>query len=84
MIKTTNKVRNLGFIMDSDLNLNSHIKTNTKSDSYHPKNILRVKGLMSQQDLEKLVHTFIFSRLHDCNSVLTGFPNNSKRQLQLM
>ncbi|CAJ1082756.1 hypothetical protein KUCAC02_009465 [Xyrichtys novacula] len=84
MLKSTNQARNLGVVMDSDLNLNSHIKTITKSAYYHLKNISRVKGLMTQQDLEKLVHAFIFSRLDYCNSVFTGLPKKSIRQLQLI
>ncbi len=39
---------------------------------------------MSQQDLEKLVHTFIFSRLDYCNGVFTSLPKKSIRQLQLI
>lgn len=45
--------------MDSDLNFNSHIKTITKSAYYH---------LTNNIVLEKLIHTFIFSRL-DFNDV---------------
>ncbi len=48
---------------------------------YHLKNISRIMGFMSQQDLEKLAHAFIFSRLDYCNSVFTGLPI---RQLQLI
>ena len=70
--------------MDSDMNFSSHIKTVTKSAYYHLKNISRIRGLMSRQDLEKLVHAFIFSRLDYCNGVLTGLPKNSIRQLQLI
>lgn len=39
--------------MDLDLNLNSHIKTVTKPAYYNLNNIPRIKGFMSQQDLEK-------------------------------
>ena len=39
---------------------------------------------MSRQDLEKLIHAFIFSRLDYCNGVLPGLPKNSIRQLQLI
>ena len=84
MLKPTNQARNLGVVMDSDLNFNSHIKTVTKSAYYHLKNISRIKGLMSQQDLEKLVHAFIFSRLDYCNGVFTGLSKKSIKQLQLI
>ena len=33
-----------------------------------------IRGLMSRQDLVKLVHAFIFSRPDYCNDVLTGLP----------
>lgn len=70
MLKTTDQARNLGVVMDSDLNLNNHMKTITKSAYYHLKNISRIKGLMSKQDLEKCVHAFIFSRLDHNTPVL--------------
>ena len=53
-LKTTNQACNLSVIMDSDLNFSSHTKTITKSAYYHLKNISRVRGLMSVQDLEKI------------------------------
>ena len=83
-LKTSDQARNLGVIIDSKLNFKNHIKTVTKSAYYHLKNISRIKGLMSQQDLEKLVHAFIFSRVDYCNSILTGLPKKSIRQLQLI
>ena len=70
-LKTTNQAKNLGVVMDSDLNFNSHIKTITKSTYYHLTNISRIIGVTSQQDLEKPVHVFVFSRLDNCNSVFT-------------
>lgn len=52
-LRTTNQTKNLGVVMDLDLHLNSNIKANPKSAYYHLKNIVRIKGCMSQQDLEK-------------------------------
>ena len=54
MLETTDQARNPGAIMESDMNFSSHIKTVTKSAYYHLKNISRIRGPMSRQDLEKL------------------------------
>lgn len=53
-LTNTNQARNLSVIIDSDLNFNSHLKFITKSAYYHLKNIARIKGLLSKQDMEKL------------------------------
>ena len=49
-VKSTHQARNLGVVIDSDLNFKKHIQSITKSAYYHLKNISRIKGLMSQQD----------------------------------
>uniref|UniRef100_A0A3Q3LSB9 Reverse transcriptase domain-containing protein n=1 Tax=Mastacembelus armatus TaxID=205130 RepID=A0A3Q3LSB9_9TELE len=81
-LKFKNQVGNLGVIMDSDLNFNSHIKSITSSAFYHLKNIARIKGIMSKPDLERLIHAFISSRLDYCNGLFTGLSKRAVRQLQ--
>ena len=83
-LKTRDQVRNLGVLIDSDLTFSSHIKSITKTAFYQLKNISRVKGFMSQTDQEKLIHAFISSRLDYCNGLLTGLPQKSIKQLQLI
>ena len=78
------QVRDLGVILDSDLNFNSHIKTVISSAYYHLKNIARVRGMMSKKDLETLIHAFVSSRLDYCNGLLTGLSKKSLHQLQLI
>ncbi len=77
---TKNQVNNLGVILETDL---SHIKL-TKSAYYHLKNIERIRSFVRSQDLEKLVHAFITSRVDYCNGLLTGLPKKTVRQLQLI
>lgn len=81
-LEPKNQVRNLGVILDSDLNFNSHIKSITSAAFYHLKNISRIKGIVSKPDLERLIHRFVSSRLDYCNSLLTGLSKRAVRQLQ--
>ena len=81
-LKPTNQVRNLGVIMDSDLNFNSHIKSIISAAFYHLKNIARIKGILSKADLERLIHAFISSRLDYCNGLLSGLTKEAVKQLQ--
>ncbi len=79
-----NQVKNLGVILETDLSFSSHVKAVTKSAYYHLKNIARIRRFVSSQDLEKLVHAFITSRVDCCNGLLTGLPKKTIRQLQLI
>uniref|UniRef100_A0A8C1P678 Reverse transcriptase domain-containing protein n=1 Tax=Cyprinus carpio TaxID=7962 RepID=A0A8C1P678_CYPCA len=81
---TKNQVRILGVILETDLSFSSHVKAVTKSAYYHLKNIARIRCFVSSQDLEKLVHAFITSRVDYCNGLLTGLPKKTIRQLQLI
>jgi len=81
-LKPNNQVRNLGVMLDPDLNFNSHIKSITSAAFYHPKNIARIKGIVSKPDLERLIHAFVSSRLDYCNGLLTGLSKRAIRQLQ--
>ncbi len=81
---TKNQVRNLGVILETDLSFSSHVKAVTKSAYYHLKNIAIIRCFVYSQDLEKLVHAFITSRVDYCNGLLTGLPKKTIRQLQLI
>lgn len=67
-------------ILESDLSFSSHVKAITKSAYYHLKNIERIRCFVSRQDLEKLVHAFITSKVDYCNGLLTGLPKKTLRQ----
>lgn len=61
--KTTIQARHPDEVIDWDIHFDIHIKTITKATYYHLTNILRNKGLSSEQDLEKHIQAFIFIRL---------------------
>lgn len=66
---------NLGVVMDPHLNIRRRIKTITKSAFYQLKNMSRMKGLMSQQDLDKFIHAF------DSSLTRQHFHRSANRQL---
>ncbi len=71
---TQNQVKYIGVILETDLGFSSHVKAVTKSAYYHLKNITIIRCFVFSQDLEKLVHAFIISRVDYCNGLLTGLP----------
>ncbi len=76
---TKNKVKNI--FLETDVSFSSHVEAVTKSASYHLKNIARIRCFVSSQELKKLVHAFITSRVDYCNDLL---PKKTVRQLQLI
>ena len=82
--KTSQCVKNLGVIFDSELNFIPHIKNVTKIGFYHLKNIARVRPFLSQANTEVLMHAFISCRLDYCNALLSGLPKKSIHNLQLL
>ena len=76
-LKPNNQVRNLGVILDSDLN--SHIKSISSAAFYQLKNIARIKGIVSKPDIERLIHAFVSSRLDYCNGLLTRLSKRAVR-----
>lgn len=49
--------------------------------AFYLKNFSRMKELMPQQDIEKLIHAFIFNQVDYCNRVLTSLTKKSIIQL---
>ncbi len=68
-------------ILETELSFSNHVKAVTKSAYYHLKNIARIRCFVCSQDLEKLVHAFIASRVDYCNGLL---PKKTIGLLQLI
>ena len=76
--------RNLGVHFDSDLTFIPHVNKLVQSCFYHLRSISKIKHMLTPPDLEKVIHAFIFSRLDDCNSLLSGINRKSLSCLQLV
>ena len=75
--------RNVGVILDSDFTFIPHINKVVQSCFLHIR-ITKIFFLLSQPNLEKLIHALIFSRLDYRNSRLTGINHKSLSHLQLV
>ena len=80
----TNKAKNLGVILDPNLNFVPHFNSVRKTSYYHLKNIAKILPLINQPSKETLVHAFVTSRLDYCNSLFTGLPEKDLNKLQLI
>ena len=78
------EVTDLGVILDSDLNFNSHFNKVTRTAFLHLRNMAKVRPFLNQRDAEVLTHAFITSRLDYCNSLFTGLTKTSIRKLQII
>ena len=74
--------RNLGTWFDTPLDMGTHITKTRSSALYYLYNIRHIRKHLSRESTEKLVHTFISSRLDYCNSLLYGIPEYQTRKLQ--
>ncbi len=80
----SSQVRNLGVIIDSELGLSKQINSVVRNSFYQLRVISKLKSFLSFQDLEKVIHAFITSRLDYCNSLYSGLPQSSLSRLQLV
>ena len=76
--------KNLGVLFDSNLNFEHHIKKVVQTCFFQLRNIKKIKSLLTLQDLEKLIHAFISSRLDYCNSLFSTLSCASLHRLQLV
>uniref|UniRef100_A0A672YDQ4 Reverse transcriptase domain-containing protein n=1 Tax=Sphaeramia orbicularis TaxID=375764 RepID=A0A672YDQ4_9TELE len=80
----TPTARNLGVIFDSDLSFQLHINKVIQSCFLQLRTISKIKPIVPHHNLETIIHSFIFSRLDYCNSLLSGISQKSLSRLQLV
>ena len=81
-IRPTQEARNLGVTIDKHLQLTTHINNICKSAYHSIRNIGKIRKFLDRNNLERVVHAFITSKLDSCNSLLSGLPAKEIEKLQ--
>ena len=77
-------LRNLGVIFDKDMSLVQHCKQLTRNCFFQLRNISKLRQMVSQNDLELIIHAFVSSRLDYCNSLFSCLNKKELSRLQLV
>jgi hypothetical protein len=81
-IPSSSSARNLGVIIDDKMTLSQHVSSICRNASFALYNIGKLRKYLDQPSTEKLVHSFVTSRLDNCNSLLFGLPGLELDRLQ--
>ena len=81
-IKPVSKARDLGVIVESDLDMTNHVNNICKVASFGLYRIGRIRKYLDEKTTEQLVHAFITSHLDNNNALLYGIQNSLLNKLQ--
>ena len=75
LIKPSKEVKNLEVWLDPSLTMNTHINKTCSIAFHNLYNFRRIQKYLSQDSVEILIHTLIYSRIDYCNSLYLGLPD---------
>ena len=81
-VRASESACNLGVMFDNTLDMSHHIKTVCRASFMHLRHLRSIKDAPTHDSYEKVIHTFISSRLDYCNALLYGLPQSSISKLQ--
>ena len=82
VIELTEKVRDLGVILDKNLTPTYHINETCRKATNAIRSIGRIRKYLTNKNLKLLVNALVISRLDYCNSILYGLPKRQLEKLQ--
>ena len=80
----SSEARNLGVVLDSNLNFNKHFSNITKSAIFQLRSISKIRSFIYFSDAQTIIHAFVTNHLDYCNSLFAGLPQKSTNRLQLV
>ena len=82
VIELTERVRDLGVILEENLTLTNHINETYRKATNALRSIGRIRKYITKENLKLLVNALVISRLNYCNSILYGLPKQELDKLQ--
>ena len=82
VVPAVESARNIGVIMDHKLTMYDHVNSIAKSSYAQLRSIALIRRYLTQDAAATLIHSFVTSRLDNCNALLYGLPDNMIRKLQ--
>ena len=83
-IKTTNKAKDLGVIIDDHFKLDNQIREVVRICNYQLRRLATIKKYLYKESRVKLIHNYVINRLDYCNSLYSGLSKSTLRPLQLI
>ena len=81
-VKPMNCVRNLGVLLDSELNMKIHISKVVSVGFFHLRRLRQLRKILDRNLRQRLVSALILSRIDYCNTVFAGLPASTLQPLQ--
>ena len=78
----SDKVRNFGFILDSNLTMKQHVIKICQTAYYELESISSTHRYLTKDAAKQLVTSCVLSRLDCCNSLLMGTPSSVIQPMQ--
>ena len=82
VVRFSTAVSDLGVLIDSQLTLSDHVASVCRSCFFQLRQLRLVRGSLTSDSVNTLVHAFISSRLDYCNSLLVGVSGDLLNRLQ--
>ena len=83
VINPSHSASNIGFIFDSNLNMERQVAAICESAFLHMRNISCIRKFLLAESTKMLTHAFVMCRLENCNSLLYRLPNYLIHRLKL-
>ena len=81
-IRFVQSAKNLGVVIDDELSFTDHIRNIVKSSFLIIKKLSQVKGYLTEEQLQQLISSDIFSKLDYCNSLFYGINSKLMNKMQ--